>query len=153
MDRNLTLDLLSEEAEDFEAGSVGERSWLCPCSSSTVIWHMQCFALLQALRHWSKECALTGPGNNNRNKEAKDFVPTPAWYLPLAHQGLSAYWLSPSCSLSHLFFTLPSSTLPTPSIILFHIIWRNKSFPSKECHLFGVSEKLLQVDIITIESM
>lgn len=128
MDRHLTLDLLSEDAEHFEAGSVGEWSWWCPCSPSTVIWHMQCFALLQALRHWSKEWALTGPGNNNRNKGTNDFVPTPAWCLPLAHHCLSAYWLRPAFSLFHFFSQLPPSTHPHHS---FAHVWQNKSVPSR----------------------
>lgn len=117
MDSNLTLDLLSDKAEHFEAVSVGDWSWLCPCSPSTIIWHMQCFALLQALRHWSKEWALTGPGNN-RNKGTNDFVPTPAWCLPLSHHGLSAYWLHPAFSLSIFYLsflhTHPHSNSPTP---------------------------------------
>lgn len=86
-------------------GSVGEWSCLCPCSSSTVIWHMQRFALLQALRHWSKQPAPARPGNNNRNKRTNDFVPTLAWCLPPAHQGLPTYPLSSSCCLSPLFHT------------------------------------------------
>lgn len=86
-------------------GSVGEWSWLCPCSSSTVIWHMQRFALLQALRHWSKQAAPARPENNNRNKGTNDFVLTPAWCLPPAHHGLPAYPLSPHCLSPFLFRT------------------------------------------------
>lgn len=112
--------LLSDEAEHFEAVSVGDWSWLCPCSPSTIIWHMQCFALLQALRHWSKEWALTGPGNN-RNKGTNDFVPNPAWCLPPAHHGLSAYWLHPAyLSAIRLFFTHTPIWTHPPSSSLHH---------------------------------
>lgn len=143
MDSNLTLDLLSDEAEHFEAVSVGDWSWLCPWSPSTIIWHMQCFALLQALRHWSKEWALTGPGNN-RNKGTNDFVPTPAWCLPLSHHGLSAYWLHLAFSLSifclSFLYTHPHSNPPTLFIppSLFPYVRQHKSFfvqgvPPRHC--------------------
>lgn len=83
--------LSQRKPKTLRLGSVGEWSWLCPCSSSTVIWHVQRFALLQALRHWSKQAASARPGNNNRNKGTNDFVPTPAWCLPPAHHGPTAY--------------------------------------------------------------
>lgn len=99
--------LSQRKPKTLRLGSVGEWSWLCPCSSSTVIWHMQRFALLQALRHWSKQPAPARPGNNNRNKGTNDFVPTLTWCLPPACHGLPAYPLSPSCSLSLCLFHTP----------------------------------------------
>lgn len=102
----------------FEAGSVGEWSWLRPCSPSSVIWHVQRSALLQALRHWSKERALTGSGNKNRNKGTNDFVPAPVWCLPLAHHGLSAYCLRPDASLSRFLHNFLPPLQPHPPITL-----------------------------------
>lgn len=106
-------------------GSVGEWSRLCPCSSSTVIWHMQRFALLQALRHWSKQTAPARPGNNNRDKRTNDFVPTTAWCLPPTHHGLPAYPLSPPRCLSPFLFHTPHIH---PTLSSHHFL------PSTECH-------------------
>lgn len=127
---NLTL-ALSEEVEDFEAGSAGVWCWVCPCSPSTIIWHMQCFALLQALRHWSKEWALIGPGNKNRNKGTNDFVPTSVWCLPLAHWSLSAYWLFTATSSSHFLwdFILPTLTINLSIMCLTTQIISSKEMP------------------------
>lgn len=117
--------LSQRKPKTLRLGSVGEWSWLCPCSSSTIIWHMQCFALLQALRHGSKQAAPAWPGNNNRNKGTNDFVPSPAWCLPPAHQGLPAYPLSPSCCLSTLLFHTPHVH---PAYSFLHFVL------STECH-------------------
>lgn len=113
-DRNLTLDQLTDRAEHFEAGSVGEWSRLHHCSPSSVVWHMQCFALLQALRHWSKERALTGLGNKTRNKGTNDFYSDPSLTFN------SASWLQKAISSSHfiyIFFPHPLPPSPFPSCV------------------------------------
>lgn len=87
-----------------------EWNRLCPCSPSTVIWHMQCSALLQALRHWSKERTLTGPANKKRNNDV---------YLLLITASPPTDFTQPSPYL--IFSTIMSSpsTLDHPSCHLF----------------------------------
>lgn len=123
VERNLTLDRLTDGAEHFEASSVGEWSWLHYCSPFKVVWHMQCFALLLALRHWSKKRALTGLGNKTRNKGTNDFYFDPSLTFT------SAGWLQKAISSSHfiyIFFPHP----PTPSIT-FSLVRLTKIFLSK----------------------
>lgn len=108
------------------AASAGGRSWVRPCSPSSVIWHMQRFAPLQALRQWSKETALTEPGNKNGNKGTNDSAPDPSLMFDL--------WLitgSPPTDFKLTFPHFPSLTScepPRPTVFP-SVVYKNRFHP------------------------